>query len=85
MADMSLVKMTVQLDFSSVKMFLPKDTLPKDILPNGHFGDGRFAERTFCRTDILLNGQFCRKDNLPKIEMVQRMTHLLGTCFDVRT
>jgi hypothetical protein len=38
-------------------------------LPNGHF-----AERTVCR-----------KDNLPKIEMVQRMTHLLGTCFDVRT
>jgi hypothetical protein len=37
---------------------LPKDILPKDILPNGHFADGRFAERTFCRTDILPNGQF---------------------------
>jgi hypothetical protein len=36
---------------------LPKDILPKYILPNGHFADGRFAERTFCRTDILPNGQ----------------------------
>ena len=36
---------------------LPKDTLPKDILPIGHF-----AERT----------AVCRKDNLPKIEMLFR-------------
>jgi hypothetical protein len=33
---------------------LRKDTLPKDIL---HFADGRFAEQTFCRTDVLTNGQ----------------------------
>jgi hypothetical protein len=42
---------------------LPKDTLPKDILPkeillNRYFANGLFAERTFCRTDILPNGQF---------------------------
>jgi hypothetical protein len=37
------------------KDFLPKDILPKDILPmDGHFADGR----TFCRKDILPNGQF---------------------------
>ena len=58
--------------------------MPKDSLPNGHF-----AKQTFCRNDILPNGHFakwtvCRKDNLPKIEMVQRMTNLLRTCFDIR-
>jgi hypothetical protein len=30
-----------------------QDILPKDTLPNE-----RFAERTFCRKDILPNGQF---------------------------
>jgi hypothetical protein len=59
------------------KALCPKDILPKDTLPNGHFADRRFAERTFCRTDILPNGHFaertvCRKDNLPKIEMLFR-------------
>jgi hypothetical protein len=38
------------------KALCPKDILPKDTLPNGHF-----AERTVCR-----------KDNLPKIEMLFR-------------
>ena len=37
----------------------PKDTLPKDILPNGHF-----AVRTFCRTDILPNGQLAENRDI---------------------
>jgi hypothetical protein len=42
-----------------------------------HFAEGYFAERTFFRMDILRNRRFaertvCRKNNLPKIEMLFR-------------
>ena len=32
-----------------------------------HFAERHFAEQTFCRTDILPNGQFAER--LPKIEI----------------
>jgi hypothetical protein len=39
--------------------------MPEKPVP-GHFAERHFAERTFCRTDILQNGQFAERTTCRK-------------------